>query len=338
MVLGLTGLAIVVTLALVFSGGKPDRWVRITYRGLVDMSQITQSGLSVRDVLAALPATPSLRAELQPFLDQFSALLPQSLDMLVGPGTLPRYSVTDQFPPGSRQPAWAAIVRGGRICIIDDGGSHATVFVQGETAQAAYEANYGVLRHVLASLVPPDGGPLKVAVYAYRNDYALCDLSLNLNPVVFEARHFPPPRDKVSLDLDGIQEFFRQGAVLAGGKIDERDGLVLAGKMGDRQTMCGHDVELADLAVAYRAVFHAGDNAAFVSLDPHRDPTMVTVNFGGFLEDTRAGSVVLAADERFKTLTSGLDPRSAKGSSRGDPTVRVRVCSCFGTGSLCRSS
>jgi len=68
--------------------------------------------------------------------------------------------------------------------------------------------------------------------------------------------------------------------------------------------------------VAYRAVFHAGDNKAFVSLDPHRDPTKVSVNFGGFLEDTRVGSVVLEADKRFKTITSGLDPSSGR-DSRG---------------------
>jgi hypothetical protein len=36
----------------------------------------------------------------------------------------------------------------------------------------------------------------------------------------------------------------------------------------------------------------------------------VNVNFGGYLEDTRIGSVVLEADKRFKTITSGLDPTS----------------------------
>jgi hypothetical protein len=66
------------------------------------------------------------------------------------------------------------------------------------------------------------------------------------------------------------------------------------------------------LAVAYRAVFHAGDNEAFISLDPNKDPTKATVNFGGFLENTRLGSVVLEADKRFKTITSGLDPNSSR--------------------------
>jgi hypothetical protein len=55
-------------------------------------------------------------------------------------------------------------------------------------------------------------------------------------------------------------------------------------------------------------VFHAGHNQAYVSLDPSADPTRVAVNFGGLLEDTRVGSVVLQADKRFKTITSGIDP------------------------------
>lgn len=85
---------------------------------------------------------------------------------------------------------------------------------------------------------------------------------------------------------------------------------MLYGAAGGKQTLAGKPLELSDLAVAYRAVFHAGDNEAFISLDPHKDPTKVTVNFGGFLEDTRIGSVVLEADKRFKTITSGLDPNS----------------------------
>lgn len=72
--------------------------------------------------------------------------------------------------------------------------------------------------------------------------------------------------------------------------------------------LANHPATVADLAVAYRAVFHAGHNDAFISLDPSPDPSRVRVNFGGVLEDTRLGSVVLQSDMRFKTLTSGLDP------------------------------
>jgi len=61
-------------------------------------------------------------------------------------------------------------------------------------------------------------------------------------------------------------------------------------------------VELAELAVAYRAVFHAGDNEAFISLDPHKAPTKVTVNLGGFLENTRIGFVVPQRGFRRPTI------------------------------------
>ena len=77
-----------------------------------------------------------------------------------------------------------------------------------------------------------------------------------------------------------------------------------------RDTLAGEPVSLADLAVAYRAVFHAGDNDAFISLDPNADPSLASVNFGGHLEDTRIGAAILAADRRFKTISSGLDPVS----------------------------
>src|SRR5262249_54872675 len=69
-------------------------------------------------------------------------------------------------------------------------------------------------------------------------------------------------------------------------------------------------VELADLAVAYRAVYYAGQGDAYISLDPSPYPEQVNVNFGGRLADTRMGWVVLRSDMRFKTLSDGFDPVS----------------------------
>ena len=146
--------------------------------------------------------------------------------------------------------------------------------------------------------------------YAYQNDFAKCELKLCVEPYTVEAKDFPTPPGKTSLDLDSLQEFFEQGYDLTGGSADSNNKLILVGKKGTRPTLAAVPVELSDLAVAYRAVFHAGDNQAFISLDPHRDPTRVNVNFGGYLEDTHIGSVVLEADKRFKTITSGLDPTS----------------------------
>ena len=202
------------------------------------------------------------------------------------------------------------MLKGGKIVVTDDGNGVASVFALGNDAKQAYNSSYSVVRHILAALLPSGGQPLKVRVFAYQNDYANCELKLCLDPFEIEATDFPTPPGKTPLDLDSLREFFSQGAELAGGSIDAKNNLILVGKKGAKQTLASEPVELADLAVAYRAVFHAGDNQAFISLDPHRNPTLVNVNFGGFLEDTRIGSVVLEADKRFKTITSGLDPTS----------------------------
>jgi hypothetical protein len=159
---------------------------------------------------------------------------------------------------------------------------------------------------------PGKSSPLKVDVFAYKNDYAKSELSLCLDPFSFEATDFPPPSGKLPVDLIGLEEFFDNNGELEAAKLDGKKGLILYARKGSSQTVAGHNISLADFAVAYRAVARAGDNEAFISLDPHRDPTKVTVNFGGFLEDTRIGSVVLEADKRFKTITSGLDPNSFK--------------------------
>jgi hypothetical protein len=45
-------------------------------------------------------------------------------------------------------------------------------------------------------------------------------------------------------------------------------------------------------------------------LDKHEDNRYAKVNFGGNLENTYAGSVVLEADKLFKTLGAGIDPNT----------------------------
>ena len=289
----------------------PPRWLRANYRGLVDMDQLTQSGQTIRAAIAEGVKDAYQRGQLQPFLDQFSRLLPQALETVNGgPGEFPRTSILEELPTNTPLPAWVTILKGGKIVVTDDGNGAASVFAVGPDAKQAYQSCYSVVRHVLTTLLPSDGQPLKVRTFAYHNDYANCELKLCLNPYVAEATEFPTPPGKTPLDLDSLSEFFDQGYELTGGAVDANNKLIFVGKKGDKQTLAAAPVDLSDLAVAYRAVFHAGDNQAFISLDTHRDPTRVNVNFGGFLEDTRIGSVVLEADKRFKTITSGLDPTS----------------------------
>jgi hypothetical protein len=165
-----------------------------------------------------------------------------------------------------------------------------------------------VVRHCLAVLAGTNGVPLAVEVFAYRNDYRKQELRLHFRPVTVSGTSFPP--DRAPLDLTSLEDFFRQGGQLEGAQLDPGGGLVLFANPDQRDTLAGEPVSLADLAVAYRAVFHAGDNDAFISLDPNADPALAAVNFGGHLEDTRIGAAILAADRRFKTICSGLDPVS----------------------------
>lgn len=291
--------------------------IAVSYRALVDLSQMVRSGQKLGEVLAARPLTASGRGMVQPFLDGYSALLPQAVDMLEGPPAQPFHNVADLFAPGDSQPAWAAICRAGRLRVEADNAGRVRVFAPGDEPRAAYRAHYPVLRHVLAALAAglhtgTGDSTLSVRVYAYRHDYAGAEFSLQTRPHAFRAAAFPPPPGRTALDIAALAEFFRKGAVLTGATVEPRAGLILEGEGGGANEMMlsGQPVALADFAVAYRAVFHAGDNAAFISLDPHPDPTLATVNFGGLMEHTRIGATVLEADKRFKMIGTGLDPNN----------------------------
>jgi len=232
--------------------------------------------------------------------------------MVQGPDSLPHHNIVDHYPVGSKQPAWVAIFRGGRIFLATNDENHARMFLLGENPKSAYYDYYSIIRHCLMGLVPTKETVFKLEVYAYKNIYTKSELLLNLNPYKIESSDFPIRNNKVLLDLEGLSNFFQKGGKIEGASLDEKKGLILYAKKASKQTIAGHKCSLSDLSVAYRAVFHPGDNEAFISLDPHLNPTKVTVNFGGFLEDTRIGHVVLEADKRFKTIINGLDPNNHK--------------------------
>ena len=275
-------------------------WIRISYRELLDTEALTHSGAKLGDALRK----KSSRGEVQPFLDPYSSLLGYAVQMLSGGDPVPQTSFAERYPAGTAQPGWAAILREGKHVVSTDGQGRARVFVPGDDPRDAYRRAYSLLRHPLAAALAP-GGALEVEVFAYHNDYPAAELRLNPAPYRFRSRSFPP-RGR-PLDLDELGSFFRQGGQLEGAEITP-EGLALYASRAQQQLLGAAAVSLADLAVAYRAVFHAGEAEAFVSLDRNADPTLATVNFGGLLEDTRIGRAVLAADVRFKTICSGLDP------------------------------
>ncbi len=282
--------------------------VAVSYRDLIDETQLVRTGETLG---SALRQRPLPRGTVQPFLDPHTTLLAQAVDMLEGAPAQPYRDIAELFPEGNAQPAWAALCRDGKLVIESDGAGKVRLFLPGNAPRTAYREQYGIVRHALASLAAgraatAGDSTLSVRVYAYRHDYARSEFDLVERPYTFRAAMFPAPANTTPPDLAALDAFFRSGAVLTGATAG-RDGLTLLGEAGTRMTLQEQPVTLADLAVAWRAAAHAGDNAAFISLDPHRDPTRATVSFGGRLEDTRLGSTVLEADKRFKMIGTGLD-------------------------------
>ena len=285
-----------------------DGRVAVQYGELLDRDIFLHSN----DRLGALLERKIGENALQPYLDPFSSLLQDSVEMLAGPDALPHRPIVDYFPQDQPRPAWAAILAQGRIALTTDRRGHARIFLRGRNPEQAYRENYSVIRHCLASLAE-EAKPLRVDVFAYENDYFATELLLNPVPYRFEASAFPPPAGKVPLDLGGITAFFQSGALLEGLQLDKDRGLVLFGtRPSVKPLIAGFPAGISDFATAYRAAFHAGLDEAYVSLDLHEDPTRTKVNFGGLLENTRIGHVALESDKRFKTISFGLDPNTYK--------------------------
>ncbi|MCF7936763.1 MAG: hypothetical protein K9L28_10530 [Synergistales bacterium] len=301
------------------AGGRPltgeREQIAISYADLVDTARLVRTGETIADSLRG----PIRRGLLQPFFEPRSSALSPIVSLQQGAGERPFVNVVDLYAHRPAEPAWCALLRGGRMQIAADLAGTARVFLQGDDPEALYRRHYPVIRHPLAKLAPQDA-PLTVEVYAFTNDYASRTLRLDPRPYVVEREGFPPRG--AALDLEALEAFFGGAGALAGARLDSREGLVLYAEEGEGTTLLGKPVSLADLAVAYRAAVHCGDNEPFISLDPHRDPTRVNVNLGGYLEGTRIGAVVLAADKRFKTLTCGLDPDSRRDIRE---TVRRRI-------------
>ena len=144
------------------------------------------------------------------------------------------------------------------------------LFLQGPDPRKVYSENYGVVRHLLNTL-KPGWGKLNVEVYSFENDYRTLELKLNPVPALLSGSYFGTPAGKVPLDLAGLAGFFAQGGQLEGARISGGTGLQLYARAAALPTLAGKKAQLSDLAVAYRAVFHAGNNKAFISLDPHKD-------------------------------------------------------------------
>lgn len=284
----------------------------ISYRDLIDMPTVMHSGTTVGERLSHVAGrmSSSTAGELQPFLEPYSFACNEIVDASRPDVRPPLVSAIAEFPPGSVQPAWAALLREGRYQVFVGDGL-ARVFLQGRDPAALLERDLGVVRHPLAAALRSSARQaITLEVYAFENDYAAQAIRLDLEPLVRQVHAADLQSRKPALPIDGLSTLLATGGTLEAAEIDPDNQLRLYARPGGRETLAGAPQSIADLAVVYRAVFYNGQNPPYVSLDRHEDNRRAKVNFGGLLEDTHVGSVVLEADKLFKTLSTGLDPNS----------------------------
>ncbi len=307
--------AVTVASCLVGCGGGSGLVLDYTSQAVPVMRTITHSGATVADVVADLkrnPADEGLRALVQPYLAPMSCLLTgAALDQ----GTprawrdLQVELTTTGGADASARPAWRDLLDEGRyrVCYDAEG---ARLFVPGVDTGAAFDEAWPLLRYPVRFL--RDSGRSRCAtieVFAYDNEYAALSLSVGSRPHKVDPSLIDAALPGMApLNLEALDDFMRTGTRPAAIEVDEASKLYLYGREGETGTLAGSNMTLADLAVAYRAVFWCGDNEPYISLDQNEDNRFAKVNFGGLLADTRIGQVTLDADRYFKTISTGLNP------------------------------
>lgn len=294
---------------------RSPHWVNISYDELIDRNTITHSGRTVGMLLDEAVAPNSTLSEgvlsdLQPYLEPFSFICNEVITGNKPSSALPYLSILSSYSISSRQPAWAALFREGSYQLYSSEG-RARIFLKGKSSEQLFDQYYGVIRHPLRTVIESSGADrITLEVYAFNNDYAARTIRLDMNPYVLDVTRDNLNSKTKDLPLPGLREFFSHSPVLEAAEIDEDQNFYLYGTSDGKATVGGQPESLEDFAVVYRGVFHSGYNAPYISLDQHEDNRYAKVNFGGLLEDTRVGSVVLEADKLFKTLSTGLDPNT----------------------------
>ena len=292
-----------------------SQWVRISYDDLVDKETITHSGQTIGVLLDTIskskpPQPTGIFAELQPYLEPFNFICNDIVDSTKSGDVMPHLDAVADYPAGSRQPAWAALFREGRYKLFVGTGK-ARLFLKGKSPVNLFNAYYSVIRHPLReALVATGADKITLEVYAFENDYTSRTISLDLNPHILKVGAEQLASKSKPLQLDDLAAFFNRGITLEAAEIDGSSNFYLYGTPSARQTIANRPQSLEDFAVVYRSMFHYGNNAPYISLDRNEDNRYAKVNFGGLLEDTGVGSVVLEADKLFKTMSTGLDPNS----------------------------
>ena len=329
--------------AAAWSGELPQGWVEIGYAEILDGRQPTHSGEAVSGLLRRLGGRPLPTGEeirsrpddllshvlLDPVLERYGFVLQDALDRISPPkpGSAPWYELAGLWQPGEAEPAWVELLRSRRYLVESDGHGRLRICVPlppgldpeavdgSEATAKAWEAHWPVLRHVLASerarlaLDDPDRDqPLAVEVHGYQHLPARSLFRLAVPGAARKVAATGSDPGRPSVDFDAWKRFLEPGRTLEGARLAP-DGSIrfLSSEGGRPSTILGEPLTLADMAVAYRAIFHGGLGDPYMSLDRGYTPQTTHVNYGGRLRDTRLGMVALLCDIRFKTISVGMD-------------------------------
>jgi hypothetical protein len=321
------------TLWTIAAPAPAGAWRTIDYGPIVDRRAFTRSGESVGQVLDRLggqAAGPGERALLEPVLEPYGFVLADAVAETADDGADgPWIELGWHWHPGEAQPAFVELLRSRQIVVESDGRGAVRAFLPwrppaggtpaGTTSvdagRAAYDEAFPVLRHVLlaerrrlagAGASPP---ALRLAVYPFVHRPARTEFLLGTAAWTVEDPDLRPRGVRPPLDLAAWETFLAEGLQLEGARLEQGGRIRLLGSRGERPpTLLGRPLALADLAAAYRAVFHGGAGAPFMSLDRSLQPHTSRVNYGGRLRDTAVGLVTLLCDIRFKTFSQGIDP------------------------------
>jgi len=295
----------------IFSKTKPNNWITISYGSAVDKLTLTHSGERVGDVIQKIPSYDvDYKGLVQQYLEPYSILCHDVLLYNIKPDTPPLINILAHYPIGSEQPAWVDLFREGHFQLYYN--PHLIrIFLKGDNPENSFEKYQSVIRHPIQDLINSKHLSIKnIEVYVFNNDYAKAEIRVNIIPATSAIDDLDLSPKHRSIDLGSIEEFLNHGVALEAVEVDERNDIFFYGRSASDQTIAGQPVSISDIAVTYRSIFHYGYNAPYISLDTHEDNRYAKVNFGGHLENTRVGHVVLEADKLFKTLSTGIDPNT----------------------------
>jgi hypothetical protein len=295
----------------IFSKTNPSNWITISYGKAIDKSILTHSGERVDDVIQKIPSyDDDYKGLVQQYLEPYSILCHDVLLYNIEPDTPPLINILAHYPIGSEQPAWVDLFREGHFQLYYNT-QLIRIFLKGDNPENSFEKYQSVIRHPIQDLINSEHLSIKnVEVYVFNNDYAKTEIRVNMTPATFAIDALDLSPKHRPIDLGSIEEFLNHGVVLEAVEVDERNDIFFYGKSASDQTIAEQPVSISDIAVIYRSIFHYGYNAPYISLDTHEDNRYAKVNFGGHLENTRVGHVVLEADKLFKTLSTGIDPNT----------------------------